>query len=723
MNSKCSALILIFILTFSALPFSSAFRIVTKIKPIEMPDGTLGYTYVKRYRSDSHALIDETSNNTFELNLREGLSMLNEDTFNRIFDGFHDGTYKFTLTEVEPRSYRLNEDGTYRCVDRCDERGGPKVKLILTLPDGRTNSPGFKADINKVSGDWITFGNVRYAITNIEVADFYENYIGDDRYYFPKPLEPEVVVDFCIVFKYKNTDGRAVMPPGSLDKCFNSIDELLAFLAIEYSDELSSSAGDVLVSTGPTKAQCEIDFERESDFLEVKARPKQDKWEEAVRMAKFNIFVEDEIEETRGPTLDLSGVTAEDTGNALFDSAYKFELISFSPKILTPDGSIVEREGIPDADIRITELNSGQTKHGRMDYHINDSELQEEFLFGGNKRIILRLYQDPAQIEMPYFVDERNNNCDSGCPLKENDHCKDAYVRFAMKVRLFEEENRYSWFMRTRREVQRLAQGPNLTINISDAITGAPLGLGSGASATISFNDPVTGERYEVTKDVLGGKVTFNAPISVIDDVPITVVITAIGYEDHSETILLDNEPYEASLDVGMQPVEAEAEPEEETMVSAKYVVFSYDAFKTFVDNYVPYFTGEGLPEVGDNLTTYPKDSYVAVYNALKEYRIFKLVDPSNGYQEIPFTLDNSFTGTVEYKGKQVPLDVVIKFEDVLLGHNYEARFFLPLPEKLAGSTVDDYSDLKVVKVNWRFTSSGLIESNWHVEDVQPGEW
>ncbi len=77
----------------------------------------------------------------------------------------------------------------------------------------------------------------------------------------------------------------------------------------------------------------------------------------------------------------------------------------------------------------------------------------------------------------------------------------------------------------------------------------------------------------------------------------------------------------------------------------------------------------------------------------------------------------------MEYKGKQVPLDVVIKFEDVLLGHNYEARFFLPLPEKLAGSTVDDYSDLKVVKVNWRFTSSGLIESNWHVEDVQPGEW
>ena len=718
MNTKY--VVTLFLLMFVLAPLASGFRIVANMKPTEMPDGSTAYTYVQRYDSQSHVLINEP--NTFELNLREELSVLDTATFEKIFDNFYDGVFVFKLTRIEPISYRL-KGGTYRCKDRCDT--GPKAELILTLPDGRHNDPNFKAAIDKVSRDWMSFGPVRYAITNIEVADFYENYIGSDRYYLPDPPNPRVAVDFCIIFGYLNERRRTVIPSASMENCFESVDELLAFLATRYSEDIASSAGDVLVSEGPSREQCNIDFERESELLEVKARPKQDKWEEAVRMAKFNMFAEGEIAETRGPTLNLAGLAAEDTGNALFDSAYKFDLISFSPKILTPAGSIVEREGIPDADIKITEVNSGEEKHSRMDYHVSDSELQAQYSFGGKKQIILRLYQNPAEIEMPYFVDAQNNNCASGCPLYGVGvgHCKDAYVKFAMKVRLFENEERFSWFMKTKREVQRLVQGPNINIEVKDP-GGNPLGMGSATEATISFNDPVTGELYSLTKDVLGGTVSFHAPISDLDEIPITLTITATGYEPYNETFVLDSEPYEKDIVVQLQSSGAgpQAGTEPEVTVSTKYVVFSYAAFKTLVENYVPYFTGEQLPAVGDDLTAYPEDSYIAVYNALRNNRIFKLVDPENG-QEVPYLLDFSFTGSTQHDGKEIPLHVVIKFDNLYLNKTYQARFFLPVPSRLAGGIVDSHEDLKVVTVNWQFTESGLIEANWQTRDAQPGEW
>lgn len=726
MNAKHFLPLIVFTLMFfSQIQFCNAFRIVANIKPSEMPDGTLGYTYVQRYDSQSHVLIEEP--NTFELNLRKELSMLDSETFDKIFDKLHDGTYTFTLTRVEPKSFRKNEDESYRCTDRCNT--GPKAELILTLPDGRHNDPNFKAAIDKVARDWISFGALRYAITNIEVEDFYENYIGEKRYYLPEHSNARVVVDFCIIFGYLNEQRRIVIPRASKENCVESIDELLAFLATEYTEDIASSTGDVLVSEGRglSKARCDIDFETESEYLEVKARPKEDNWARVLNGKKFDMFEVGVIAKSRGPTLNLAGLRAEDTGNALFDSAYKFDLISFSPKILTPEGSIVERKGIPDADIEITEVSSGEKRHSRMDYHTSESELEAKYSFGGKKSIVLRLYQDPAEIEMPYFVDEQGNNCSSGCTLHEGVHCKDAYVRFAMKVRLFENEERYSWFMKTKREVQRLAEGPNLNITVSDT-SGNILGMGNAAQATVSFNDPVTGELYSLTKDVLGGKVSFYVPISVTDDVPVTLTITAFGYQPYNETFILDSEPYEKTLNVQLVPAGGVQEPSEgeEVLVSTKYVVFSYAAFKTLVENYVPYFTEpqnrQQYPAVGDDLTSYPKDSYVAVYEALRDNKIFKLVDPESG-QEVPYSLNFNFTGTTEYKGKEIPLDVVIELDNISLNKIYEARFFLPVPSRLAGSTVDSYKDLKVVTVNWRFTASGLIESNWQTRDAQQGEW
>ena len=711
--------ILISVFLFSAY----GFQIKARIKGTKLSDGTIGYTYVNPKNPESHALIDPTSGNTLEIDLTKELlnnGTLNKDVYYTIFDDFHLFSYKFTLKAVEPLSF---EDG--KCLERCHT--GPKAQLVVEDTGGyKADSGYFKAAIKNRS-DWVEFrGRIKYAITDIKVADFRKSSRGE---YIT--TDPNVVVDFCIVFKFKDPMGKEKLPdpydpsePNNKSPyCVASIEELLAALASHYREDITESTGKVFVSEGPSPAQCDIDFEKPSKYLELKARPKEKKWREAAEGKKFNMFARDEIEKTKPLELDLSGIIAFDTLNkekpeSIYTGKYRFELISFSPKILTSDGAPLKREGVPDAEIRITELDTGKKKEHRFDYHLGGGILPEEYKydFGNGKEIIVWLYQKPEELEMPYFIDLKNKNCEIGCPLHKGEHCRDAYVRFAMKVRISKSENLYTWWLTKVKEVEVLSRGPNLTLNVVDSKTGQVLGMAQDTKATISFIDPLTSKPYEITQPVYGGVAKFYIPINT----DVTVKIEAFGYESASRVITLNQEPYETSLTIPMNKITEEAEEVEERLVAIKYVVFSYKGFKTLLENYIPHFTEEELPPLDGPLTSYPPESYKKAYQLLLGKHIFKLIDnTTNEEVEVTLAIDR-FTGTVKDKeNNDIPINAVLELKNIYIGRNYTALFFLPTIE----GKVSSWKDLKVVTVQWLFTKEGLIESNWQIRDAEEGEW
>ncbi len=731
--------ILISIFLFSAY----GFRIKARIKGNTLPDETIEYTYVAPTSPSSHALIDSTSGNTLEIDLTKELlnnGTLNKDVYYTIFDDFHLFSYKFTLKAVEPLSF---EDG--KCLERCHT--GPKAQLVVEDTGGyKAGSGYFKAAIKNRS-DWVEFrGRIKYAITDIKVADFRKSSRGE---YIT--TDPNVVVDFCIVFKFKDPMGKEKLPdpydpsePNNKSPyCVASIEELLAALASHYREDITESTGKVFVSEGPSPAQCDIDFEKPSEYLELKARPKEKKWREAAEGKKFNMFARDEIEKTKPLELDLSGIIALDTLNtekpeSIYTGKYRFELISFSPKILAKDGRAVRREGVPDAKIRVIELNTGAKKEHIFDYHLGGKTLPADYTygFGNGKEIIVRLYQKPEELEMPYFlsplekvpeegsypISKRNAECyNPVCTLHEGKHCRDAYVRFAMKLRVSKKEKLYTWWLTKVKEVEVLSRGPNLTLNVVDSKTGQVLGMAQDTKATISFIDPLTSKPYEITQPVYGGVAKFYIPINT----DVTVKIEAFGYESASRVITLNQEPYETSLTIPMNKITEEAEEVEERLVAIKYVVFSYKGFKTLLENYIPHFIEEKeleekLPPLDGPLTSYPPESYKKAYQLLLGKNIFKLIDrTTNEEVEVTLAIDR-FTGTVKDKeNNDIPINVVLELKNIYIGRKYKALFFLPTIE----GKVSSWKDLKVVTVQWLFTKEGLIESNWQIRDAEEGEW
>jgi len=752
--------LIIGLFVLSVLPGISAFVINARLIETELSDGTSNATYVTRHRADSHVLVDPASGNTLTINLRKELgNNLTDSDFQAIFGLYHDEPYVFKLNAIEPTSYKFenNQQLAHECSDRCDWRDptesnsqrdtGAKAELLVKTGDGDFLGANFKADIdNPKFDDFVQKGDIKFAIKDIKVADFYETYIGDDRYYFPVPNSKDVSVEFCVVFKYKPLNGGAKLPDPHDEareqsdgkNCFFDVKEMYVALATEISlnvdESLENEQGVVAAGAGLAGVSCEQSWNSPTEFLEVRGRPKANNVAQNIRGNRFNMFAQDEMEEKTGGgfTIDMTGITAEDTGEQIYTGEYSFELISFSPKIVYSEGDqfvAVERDGVPDALIKVTEHNTNTVKDKiRMDYHAGNV-IERTFPFG-DRQLILRLYEPVTDIHMPYFLstnaDNLCKNTDRACSFNqvEND-CWDAHIRFAMKTRLFKDSKKYSWFMKTKREVQRLAEGPNLSFTVN-SVSGKVLGVATNTKVTVSFTDPVTGEEYSLQKNVSGNQVvTFNAPISIVDSNPVSYTVEAVGYQTVQESITINSEPFSKEVVVRMTPDgEIVAITDEEEVVSAKFAVFSYDAFITLLDSFVPYYTDESYQEIDSGLMSYLSEDYKAIYNAIKEYRIFKIVDPATR-QELNYEIDNSFTGSITDDGYEIPLTAVLRFDTVTLNKPYKAYYFLPDTTVLgAGETVSNASQLKVIEVTWTFTQNSLIEANWFTrEQVEEGEW
>jgi hypothetical protein len=686
-----------------------SFTITTELIPTTLPDGSTGYALEPSNRPSGRAPVEEKS-------ITVDIASAAETNLN-LFDNMH-VPYKFTLRGILPTTYR--KDGS--CSYRCPTDTGPKANIVLEyVSGGRThtyNEGTFKAVIDKVFYDYVVAGNIRYEIKRIEAPAFYETIYEvaggpPQTWYVASDTDGRVTVDFCIRFRYRDPVSGNIVSLGE-SPCVESYEEFYQQIIVATTEAFVETAKDMIQVAGTAIAQpaCDVDWEQPTEWLEVKARPKQDEVETNIRGRKFNMFAIDEIDATKedGFTIDLSNFQTEDTGKKLFHT-YKVELISFSPKILTPTGKVVPRAAAPAATIRFTDLNDGSKRYQRMEYHRRDSDLERKYnISGWDDLFIVRLYQEPETIEMPYFVDNADNQCRSNCDFVPGKHCYDAYLKLAIKVRRTEGGPiKYTWYMTKKYELERLNMGPNLAVEVVDSETGKPLGTEENAIAKITFTDPVTEEPYIDQKQVVDGIARFNAPLNV----PIHLTVEADEYatwEQDLEITTIDDYAVSVPMVVSKRPF--------------LLVVFSGPAFKTLVERYMPYYKGRDFPEViGNDLSTYPVEEYKRVYRSLMENRIFKLIDPQGN--EKPFTIEEGFTGTLTHEGYIIPIHTILKFDDMRYGVEYKALFYTPNPQALQPyQRPVDASQVKVIEIPWIFDpEKGLIEGEGTIRDAQPGEW
>ncbi|MCD6478356.1 MAG: hypothetical protein J7L44_00540 [Candidatus Diapherotrites archaeon] len=706
MNKQPFIYLALILLAFNAYGFT----ITTELIPTTLPDGSTGYALEPSNRPSGRALVREKS-------ITVDITSATESNLALLFDNMH-VPYTFTLRAILPTVYR--KDGS--CIYRCPTDTGPKANIVLEYEyRGRrrtVNEGRYKAVIDKVFYDYVVADNIRYEIKRIDAPSFYETTYEvakgpPQTWYVASNTDGTVSVDFCIRFRYRDPVTGYVKPLTD-SICVESYEEFYQQIIVANAEAFTEAAEDIVQVAGTAIAQqaCDADWAQPTEWLEVRARPKQSAVEANIRGRRFNMFAIGEIDETKedGFIIDLSNFQAEDTGRKLFHS-YKVELVSFSPKILTPDGKVVQRAATPAATIKFTDLEDGSNRYQRMEYHESSSALERKYnISGWDDLFVVRLYQNPEDIEMPYFVDNANNQCRSNCDFVPGRHCYDAYLKFAVKVRKTEKGPiKYTWYMRKKYELERLNMGPNLTVEVIDSETGRPLGAEENARATITFNDPVTEELYIDQKQVVDGIAKFNAPLHV----PIHLSVDAdeyVTWEQDLEITTIDDYAVSVSMVVSRKPF--------------LLVVFSGPAFKTLVERYMPYYKGRDFPEVfGNDLSAYPLREYKNVYKALIEDRIFKLVDPQGN--EKPFTIEEGFTGTITHEGYIIPLHTILKFDNMGYGVEYKALFYTPDPQVLQPyQRPANASQIKVIEIPWTFDPErGLIEGEGTIRDAQPGEW
>lgn len=507
MKRACKHTMLLFFLTLVFPITAQCFVIKAGLVPRQLPNNTLGYVLEPKHMPQGRAEVIP------EMLSVEVSKMLN--IAGRSLEMLHPD-YNFVFAGLEPISY--NKQGL--CIARCPSDTGPRANLMLEYEiNGRRynqNAGTYIASRDKVKGDFLEAGNIEYEIKNIVAPLFRERtFLLENRsqsWYVAQYTEGPAELDFCIRFAYRDPYGKVIPASDSRNPCVDNYAEFYKHLLVENARAFHNFADGMLASASNISSACSYNLNKETELFEVSARPDQDAVRRFMLEMKSDAFGLSDIKEKNRISFNLSGFRTEDTNRNIYGT-YAVELTSFAPKILASSGAIVEVEGIPYATIKLTDTVKAESIEKKLEYY-KDEPAEATYSFSSGAEFIVRFYQRPEEIEMPYFIDNSGNGCKSNCDFVSGARCYDAGFKFAIKIKKNDEANpKYTWYLRTKKELERLNLGPNLTVAVTDQDTGTFI-RDKNVFVRVVFADPLTMEEYAETKKADFGIAKFNVPLN-----------------------------------------------------------------------------------------------------------------------------------------------------------------------------------------------------------------